>query len=234
MVEVPDRHPRNSVGPFYVENGECISCGAPESEADGLIEHDADGHCFFARQPSTENETNAAIRGVWATCCGAVRYGGDDPQILTRLAAVGMGSQCDQQPADDPQMPRNCARFEYQDAIGVLSKRRSLRRIIDYVSKSLRNDAGSGCFAFRCWLNEASFRYHWGEIGNEYAYSVRFLVTFESVGQWLLRITGHELAHTSFAIQVDKALLKNADFRNVRWLAEYQLLGGDPGKPHPY
>jgi hypothetical protein len=43
----------------------------------GLISHDEDGHCFFARQPTTEDETSAAIRGVWASCCGAVRYAGD-------------------------------------------------------------------------------------------------------------------------------------------------------------
>ena len=30
------------------------SCGASESEAEGLMSHDEAGHCFFARQPTTE------------------------------------------------------------------------------------------------------------------------------------------------------------------------------------
>ena len=112
MAEVRDRHGRNSAGPFYVENGQCISCGAPESEAGGLMSHDEEGHCFFARQPTTEDETSAAIRGVWASCCGAVRYGGDDPHVLIRLAELGKSSQCDRQPpAGHSQMTRNLGPF---------------------------------------------------------------------------------------------------------------------------
>jgi hypothetical protein len=235
MDEIPVRHPQNSAGPFYVENGQCISCGAPESEADGLIEHDANGHCFFARQPSTENETNAAIRGVWATCCGAVRYGGDDPQILARLAALGMTGQCDGKPLDDhSQTARNCARFEYSVGQGVLSRRSSLGEIIKYIAESLGKNPAYDCFAFRRWLSDASFRVRWGKVANAQGYMVRFKVTFESADRWLLRISENEIAHTAFAIQLDKALQQNADFRNVRWLPEYQLLDGEPGKPHPY
>jgi hypothetical protein len=45
----PDRYSENSQGDFYVENGVCITCGAPESEAPDLIEHsqNAYGHCFL-------------------------------------------------------------------------------------------------------------------------------------------------------------------------------------------
>jgi hypothetical protein len=235
MVDLPDRHPRNSAGPFYVENGQCISCGAPESEADGLIEHDADGHCFFARQPSTENETNAAIRGVWASCCGAVRYGGDDPQILARLAALGMATQCDGQPLGDHcHMARSCARFEYSGGQGLLSRRKSLGEIIRYLARSLGKNPANDCFAFRRRFSDASFYLRWGKVGKEQGYTVRFQVTFQSADRWLLRISENEIAHTAFAIQIDKALQQDADFRNVRWIAEYQLLDGDSGKPHPY
>jgi len=179
------RHSRNCTGPFYVESGGCISCGAPESEAEGLISHDDAGHCFFARQPITEDETNAAIRGVRATCCGAVRYGGDDPQILIRFAELGVSSQCDRQPpAGHSRIVRNWVRFEYAAPDGVLSKRESLRRITAEIAESMGKLPGSECFAFRCWLNEASFRLRWGKTGTENGYTVRFTVVHELAEQW--------------------------------------------------
>src|SRR5207253_2928368 len=142
MAESLERHPKNSPGPFYVENGQCISCGAPESEANGLISHDDQGHCFFARQPLTTAETNAAIRGVWATCCGAVRYGGDDPEILIRFAEIGISSQCDRQLTVVPQpVVRNCVSFEYDGATRFFSRQTSLRRIIRCLADSMRHRA---------------------------------------------------------------------------------------------
>jgi hypothetical protein len=231
-----DRHPRNTEGPFYVESGQCISCGAPESEAAGLISHDESGHCFFARQPIVEDETSAAIRGVWASCCGAVRYGGDDRQILIRLSELGSSSQCDHQaPPGHPQRIRNWARFEYSTPRGVFSKRASLRRIIDEIAGSVGKLPGSQCFEFRCWFNAASFRLRWGKYGSESGHTVRFDVVHESADQWLLRVSGNEVAHTSFAIQLDKALQAKTEFRNVRWFdANEWPIGGDRGKRSPY
>jgi hypothetical protein len=236
MAEMRDRHSRNSEGPFYVENGQCISCGAPESETACLISHDEDGHCFFARQPLTEDETSAAIRGVWASCCGAVRYGGDDPQILIRLAELGISSQCDRQPpAGHFQIARNWARFEYSAPQRALSKRESLRRIIDEIAESMGKLPGSECFHFRCLFNEASFRLRWGKVGSGSGHTVRFTVVHESADQWLLRISGNEVAHTAFAIQLDKALQAKAEFRRVRWFDTNDgPVGEGAGKRHPY
>lgn len=200
------------------------------------MSHDGDGHCFFARQPTTEDETSAAIRSVWASCCGAVRYGGDDPHVLIRLAELGNSSQCDRQaPAGHSQIARDWARFEYSASPGALSKRASLRRIIDEIAESMGRLSGSECFQFRCWFNEASFRLRWGKVGSESGHTVRFSVVHESADQWLLRISGNEVAHTAFAIQLDKALHDKAEFRSIRWFDtnDWPVEKG-PGKRHPY
>jgi hypothetical protein len=236
MAELCDRHPRNSAGPFYVEKGQCISCGAPESEAEGLISRDDAGHCFFTRQPITEDETNAAIRGVRAACCGAVRYGGGDPQILVRFAELGMSSQCDRQPpAGHSIVVRDWARFEYRAPHGVLSKRQSLRRIIHEIADSVGKSQGMECSEFRCWFNEASFVLRWGNLGTEGGHSVRFRVSHERADQWLLRISGNEIAHTSFAIRLDKVLQAKAEFHSLRWfVANDRPADSNHGKRHPY
>jgi hypothetical protein len=87
-----NRYPKNAPGPFFVENGCCISCGAPEHEAPDLMSHDENDevfyHCYFKKQPSTPEETEQAIQAVWVSCCGAVQYEGDDPKILQRFAEL--------------------------------------------------------------------------------------------------------------------------------------------------
>jgi len=53
-TRTPKRHKDNVDGPFYVVNGECISCGAPELHAPSLMSHDSQGHCFFYTDSLTE------------------------------------------------------------------------------------------------------------------------------------------------------------------------------------
>jgi hypothetical protein len=47
--------------------------------------------CFFERQPATPEEEYRAIRAIWASCCGAVRYGGSDPNVIARLVSLESG-----------------------------------------------------------------------------------------------------------------------------------------------
>jgi len=79
------RHPANAPGDFYVMDGYCLACQAPEHEAPDLMANtEASGmyHCFFQKQPSSPEEVDRAINAVCVGCCGAVRYGGKDPAIL--------------------------------------------------------------------------------------------------------------------------------------------------------
>ena len=109
-------HPENAEGPFYVRNGECMSCGAPELQAPTMLAHDGKGNCFFARQPSTQEETDEAILGLWASCCGAVRYRGQNREVLIRLAELGLVDTCDYPLEDEPeQVRRSCVSFEFGD-----------------------------------------------------------------------------------------------------------------------
>jgi hypothetical protein len=83
------RFRKNAPGPFLVRDGECITCRAPEAQASDLMAHDEEsGHCYFARQPSTAEETERACRAVWVSCCGAVQYEGSDPKILERISTL--------------------------------------------------------------------------------------------------------------------------------------------------
>jgi hypothetical protein len=94
------RYPENSRGDFYVENEVCINCGAPEAVAPDLIEHSKIeyGHCYFKKQPETNDEIERAINAIAVSCISGLRYGGKDEKILRRLYEIGEGGQCDHQP----------------------------------------------------------------------------------------------------------------------------------------
>jgi hypothetical protein len=87
--------PGSAPGPFWVEEGCCAFCEAPLVEAPELMEFDERPHCRFRRQPQTEEELEHAIRAVQVCCTGAVRYGGDDKEILDR---IHWARSCDQLP----------------------------------------------------------------------------------------------------------------------------------------
>jgi len=97
---IKDRYPFNK-GDFYINNGDCISCGAPQAEAPDLIEHGKeDGHCYFKKQPQTEKELDQAISALMVSCINALRYGGTEEKILKRLYENGLADLCDHLPQE--------------------------------------------------------------------------------------------------------------------------------------
>jgi hypothetical protein len=99
-VDQHRRHTLNAAGDFYVADGMCIACTAPEHEAPDLMSHSPEAHagyhCHFKCQPTTPDEWQRAVMAVAVGCCGAVRYGGTDPAILRRLAELSAADMCDQ------------------------------------------------------------------------------------------------------------------------------------------
>jgi hypothetical protein len=83
-----EAHLQSVPGDFYVVNGECLSCGAPQEVAPDLIGWAANSeyeHCIWKKQPETMAEMEQAIAGFNAACCGSHRYAGSDPAIMSRI-----------------------------------------------------------------------------------------------------------------------------------------------------
>jgi hypothetical protein len=92
---MPKRFVKNAIGPFYVEDGMCIACAAPESVAPDLMNHvgpnETDSnHCYFEKQPESPEEMDQALSAMRVCCCGALRYGGNDPKLIQRLLDIGV------------------------------------------------------------------------------------------------------------------------------------------------
>ena len=104
MKENLEREAENAPGDFYVAAGQCIICMFPVQMAPELVgfcdahaqtgSH-AGSHCYFKRQPKTREEIALALESLAGSCCQALRYAGNDPEILERLQQTGFGHLCD-------------------------------------------------------------------------------------------------------------------------------------------
>lgn len=83
-MEKRKRHPLNVKGDFYVEDGVCLACDASPSEAPDLMTYE-DWHCYFKKQPQTEEEIEQAINAVCVSDICGLRYAGNSPKILEKL-----------------------------------------------------------------------------------------------------------------------------------------------------
>jgi len=97
-VSLPQRVPENVPGDFYVVGGICLQCCIVHKCAPGLMNDlkQPFEECFFRRQPQTPGEIEQAIAAIEVSEVSALRYGGNDPGIISRLKARECGRQCDQ------------------------------------------------------------------------------------------------------------------------------------------
>jgi hypothetical protein len=92
--------PENAPGDFYVEDGCCLSCGMPTTEAPELFAYSESGHCFVKKQPTTPREVYQMTQAFAVQDVGCIRYKGSNRVVMMRLVGIGEGEQCDNLPSD--------------------------------------------------------------------------------------------------------------------------------------
>jgi hypothetical protein len=227
-----ERHPKNAEGPFYVVSGECISCGAPESEAPELMSHDESGHCYFARQPGSRQEVDAAIRATWTSCCGAVRYGGDDAEVVGRLGAIEAYSSCDHKLEPEPPTAfRSCVLFDFVSGELGKSVRGRLKDIVYFFVEKLTSEYTS-CYSIRCLWHTGTFSVRWGIPGS--MNTIRFLVKHQDSDRWSICIRDNDRATVGYGVALDRLLQSDERFQRIDWFEEDQNRRTGEATPHPY
>jgi hypothetical protein len=183
------RTPANVPGDFYVAADQCISCGAPEAEAPGLIRFD-DVHlsCFFYQQPVDAESTYRAVSAVAVCCAGALRYGGSDRDILRRLARLRLVNQCDVQTPVSRSGPLTVATFA--DRAHAPDRKDSVMRVATQVALALSTVAPFLKVSTprrRFWRVGASFGYTWSSIAPRHSVAVGR--ADDGPGRWRIAIT---------------------------------------------
>lgn len=214
-----------------------MACGAPELQAPKLMSHDEKGHCFFARQPSTAQETDAAIRGTWASCCGAIRYSGRHRETLLRLAEMGLAEQCDSRLEDEPKpVMRNHVSFEFTETDTVSSTTDKSRAITGYLTGWLAKPGRGAVQKLRLSGVQSSFRYQWGDNTRSEQYCVAFALEPHRELCWLLRLLREDgLSSVAFAISIHEALEHDERFRQIQWFSDEEWQrDSENGRSRPY
>jgi len=95
-------YPKNVPGPFYVEDGCCITCGIPTAEAPEVFawDEDANGgsHCFVYCQPETADALKNVLSAIKHAEIDCIRYRGSDTTIVRQLAEQGSEGNIDPKP----------------------------------------------------------------------------------------------------------------------------------------
>ena len=171
-----------------------MACGVPEVEAGHLMSHDAkSSHCYFVRQPETSKETDAAIRAVWSSCCGAVRYRGKDRGVLARFAELGELSKCDETMISAPAPSLRCrAIFRYRKPSG--SPKNDLRAIFEFLGFDERSSFLYKASDFVSGRGQGSRIHRWGAGDKWFSITIRLRQMEADI--WLLCIEDNEVATT--------------------------------------
>ena len=153
------RYALNVVGPFYVEDGCCTSCGVPQSIAPVLFAENDQEHCYVRRQPEGDAETDAMLRVVATQELGCIRYGGSDLAILRRLVEGGEGDQCDQRaPRGVVPIRRDHVRFAAKPRPTPWTAREILERMVAFNARwratSLHEASGASASVSVSWFED--------------------------------------------------------------------------------
>jgi hypothetical protein len=182
---------------------------------------------------ATPEETNAAILSTWASCCGSVRYGGQDHEVLIRLAEIGSAECCDNRLDNEPKrVNRNHVSFEFVGLEAPETGSVAAEKIKEHFAAFLRKTGR--ILDFRCSSMASSFRFEWGR-GSD-IYNATFMLEPRKESGWLLQILRDDHhSSTAFAIGIYKALEHDPRFRLVNWFAEDEWQeGATAGRPRPY
>jgi hypothetical protein len=164
------------------------------------------------RQPTTDDETYRAIRAVWVSCCGALRYDGSDSEVTRRLYNVGESEQVDRPSSVlHHSQPRRVATVACPAVTASDVLRRIAQDLVAHYSNStfveLASDDRSAMVVYS-WPN--------GRPG------ARLTVqpSWDGVGRWSIEIEASD-SHATRRIGVElDDVFGRIGLREARWYAE--------------
>jgi hypothetical protein len=226
-------HPSSVPGPFYVEDGCCISCGVPHEIAPDLFGWTgADSHCFVRRQPAGPEEADAMVRALWSSEVSCIRYRGEDPAMIRRLAENGSADQCDVAAERTRLRLRNHVVF--RSRLGEADRPADLA---DRFQESLREDGHPYPYQFRPrrrW-RPAKVIFSWdsGILRRGHFHSVTFAKASDSDGRFEAKLGFWSIAAQGLGLIVHDWLVGSEGAEDVRWFSAEEYRTGASGYHMP-
>jgi len=228
-------HPENAPGDFYVEDGCCITCGIPLSEAPEVFDWAKGGnHCIVARQPQSSASVTRTLRAMTNAEVDCIRYRGTDPQVGRRLVEIGLATSCDLAPPPDAKpIVRSHVSFRITDGSARYGAAQLAHELLEHIgrhfegqryyafeAKPVRGDAARAAIEF-AWILTL-------KPGDAATPEAKFkIVEFETIadGEWLARTKPEAIGLSD---RVDGWLRAAARFQDIRWFSTEQWCEGGP------
>jgi hypothetical protein len=215
MSHKPKPHPKNVEGDFYVEDGCCTGCMVPEYYAPNLVVFDeSDLHCFIAKQPSDDSELYQAIKVTWASEVECIRYSGNNPQILRRLAEAGAADCCDQKHLVQEIKPllRNHVTFERPKIKSQLELAGQLKEYVSsqstehlhYRVSEISRDSLGFTFSF-CWFENNYYPVWFNWLETQESWHIFHSIDYEKAGS------------RAVSLMIDEWLRTDKTVSNIKW-----------------
>lgn len=222
-------HPCNAPGPFYVEDGCCITCSVPHDIAPDLFGWTEDeSHCFVRRQPASPDEVDDAIRALWSAEASCIRYRGSDPALLKRIAEFGEADQCDVYPGR--------VRVRVRDRVTFSSSQCDTDTALDLANRFRAHLAESDRpFPYelrpRRWWRPGRVIFSWDGFlrGRSHFHSVEFAASRRGGGRFEARLAGWRPAANGLALLVDDWLKTVEAAKDVSWFSSDEYDSGADG-----
>lgn len=225
-------HPKNVDGPFYVEYGCCTSCDVPMQQAPKHFAYDGDKHCYVCRQPQTAADTTDMIGTAWMAELQCIRYRGNNPDVLRRMAELDLRELCDVQPPRyTSPLIRNHVEFSVVSNAEFATPQQLAANFVDYLTSRTNEWRQLTTKPIQISGNSASLAFSWYE---DHFHVILFAADPDpdSGPKWHVAYSADDPSAHGVGNIVSHWLSCFADvFGNISWYTESDWHGPKVGHP---
>lgn len=226
------RYHLNVGGDFYVEDGNCLACMAPHTEAPELMGHDEEAnHCYFKMQPQDAEQVYRALRAMQCSETKCLRYAGDDPDILRRLVEAGLTSLCDHETSSFVvPVLRKVATFIAASRLDEFAIATSFRDswigTASYHTATPVQHSEEGAMLEIAWATDRT--------GRHFFHPIHFMRREPSTGRSLVRHSPvPKMGSRAVALVIDDWLRADGRFSAIQWYSDLPAVASSEWQEHP-
>ncbi|MBT6493276.1 MAG: ferredoxin [Planctomycetaceae bacterium] len=203
-------------------------------EAPHHFAYDGDNHCYVCRQPQSGAETTDMIGTAWMAEFECIRYRGNDPDVLRRLAELDLRRICDiEPPSQIIPVIRNHVRITIIGTPATDSSQQLAKEFINHLASQNNEWRQFKTKTIRSSANASSLEFAWYE---DHFHPILFASIPDSASEWHIEYPlKNDLGDRGVGNVVSYWLNCNEGrFTNIRWYTDSDWHGDKSWQSTPW